>query len=48
MDENNNDKTYMVLVIVTFLAFALAFGFAFVEWQELSDPEMVVQPNVFP
>lgn len=47
MDENN-DKTYMVLVIVTFLALALAFGFAFIEWQELSDPEYVVQPSVFP
>lgn len=48
MEEYTNDKTYMVLVIITFLAFALAFGFAFAEWNELNDVEYQVQPNVFP
>lgn len=33
-----NDKTAGWLVIITFLAFALATAFAFIELQELQEP----------
>lgn len=45
--EYSNDKSFMVLVIITFLAFATAFGFAYAEWQELNDPNNYVDSSVF-
>jgi len=48
MEEYSNDKSYMVLVIITFLAFACAFGFAFVEWSELNDATQPIETNIFP
>lgn len=48
MEEYSNDKTYMVLVIITFLAFCLAIGFAFAEWSELNDTEYLIETNIFP
>lgn len=48
MEEYNNDKTYMVLVIITFLAFAVAIGFAFGEWSQLNDVEYIIDTNSYP
>lgn len=48
MDEQTSDKMQMALVIITFLAFAVALGFAYAEWAELDDPEYRVEQNVFP
>ena len=47
MEEYSNDKSYMV-VIITFLAFACAFGFAFAEWSELNDSTQPVEIDIFP
>lgn len=48
MEEYSNDKSYMVLVIITFLAFACAFGFAFAEWSEFNDSTQPVEIDIFP
>lgn len=46
--EYSNDKTYMVLAIITFLAFATALGFAYIEWQQLDDATNIVPRDIFP
>ena len=48
MQEYSNDKSFMALVIITFLAFACAFGLALAEWSELNDSTQPVDSEVFP
>jgi len=44
--EYENDKTYMFLVLLTFLAYAAAIGFAYLEWKEYKE-EQVQDLNIF-
>lgn len=38
--EGNHDRTYLVLALLTFFAYATAIGFAWVEWDELQKQDV--------
>jgi hypothetical protein len=40
-----SSKTYMILVLITFIALGVALGFAWAEWNELNDPTTFVEVN---
>jgi hypothetical protein len=42
--DNDTDKTYMFLAIITFVALAVAFGFIYAGWSELTQTSVSTAP----